>query len=227
MSEDLSDWKGCPAPERVTLEGQHVTIVPLSAADHGKPLFDLIKDPSEHFMWDYMSVGPFKTFEKFETQIKGWQQSDEPLFFTILKKADQRPIGAYSLLRINPAQGTIEIGFIWFTKELRKTIAATEALYLMADYCLTTLEYRRYEWKCNNLNEASKRAATRLGFTFEGVFRQSMVVKGKNRDTAWFSIIDSEWPRLRDGYLEWLSPDNFDENEKQKRSLFDIFKKDS
>jgi len=223
MTRDLSNWQGCPGPERVTLEGHHVTIVPLNAAEHSNPLYDLIKDPPEYFMWDYMSDGPFETFEDLEAQMKGWEKSPDPFFFTILRKADQKPIGVYSLLRLNPPQGTIEIGFIWFTKELRKTIAATEALYLMADYCMTTLEYRRYEWKCNNLNEASKRAARRLGFTFEGVFRQNMVVKGKNRDSAWFSIIDSEWPRLREGYLEWLSPNNFDENGVQKKGLENFF----
>ena len=222
---DLSDWKGCPPPERVTLEGSFVTIVPLSAAGHTKPLYDLIKNPDEHFMWHYMPYGPFETFRDFEAQMKVWEEATDPLYFTILRKEDQAPVGAYSLMRINPKQGVIEIGGIWFTGELRKTVAATEALFLLADYALTTLKYRRYEWKCHNENENSKRAATRLGFTFEGIFRQDMVLRGKNRDTAWFSILDHEWPALRDAYLHWLSPDNFDGDGRQKASLSDLTSK--
>lgn len=222
MNRDLSNWIGCPRPEQVTLEGRHVTIVPLDAKKHSKPLYGLIKDPAEHYMWARMPYGPFPAFEAFEAQMQNWQAGPDPLYFTILRKADGAPVGAYSLMRINPAHGVIEIGGIWFTKELRKTVAATEALFLLADYALTTLGYRRYEWKCHNENEASKRAALRLGFTFEGVFRQDMVLKGRNRDTAWFSIIDSEWPRLREAYLKWLSPENFDEEGVQKKGLQDF-----
>lgn len=216
---DLASWQGCAPPEKVTLTGNFVTIVPLNSALHTKPLFKLIKDPAEHFMWDYMSLGPFETLEDFAAQMREWEQSPDPMFFTILRKKDQMPVGAYSLMRHNPKHGVIEIGWIWFTKPLRRTVAATEALYLLSDYCMTTLGYRRYEWKCNNENEPSKRAAVRLGFTFEGIFRQDMVLKGKNRDTAWFSILDSEWPAIREGFTAWLSPDNFDENGVQREGL--------
>ena len=224
MTDDLANWRGRPPPERVTLEGDRVTVVPLSVKDHARPLYDLIREPAEHFMWDYMSVGPFLTYEDFEAQMKEWEQSPDPLFFTIIRNEDQQPVGAYSLLRINPRHGVIEIGWIWFTKELRKTAAATEALFLLSDYAMTALKYRRYEWKCNNANAASKRAAERLGFTFEGVFRSHMVIKGANRDTAWFALTDDEWPAIRKAYLKWLSPDNFDEKGRQRTTLGDLIK---
>ena len=222
---DLKTWRPPPRPERVTLEGRHVTIVPLSASDHTAPLYELINDPSEHFMWDYMPVGPFETFEDLKAQMKLWQESADPLFFTIFRKGDQHPVGAYSLLRIKPEHGVIEIGWIWFTSELRRTVAATEALYLLGHYAMTTLGYRRYEWKCNALNQASRRAAERLGFTFEGVFRQHMVLKGKNRDSAWFSILDHEWPAIDAAYQAWLDPDNFDADGVQRKSLSELIKR--
>ncbi len=123
------------------------------------------------------------------------------------------------LLNINPTHGTIEVGFIWFTKALRRTVGATEAIYLLSHYCMTTLGYRRYEWKCNNLNKISKRAAERYGFTFEGIFRQHFVMKDRSRDSAWYSILDSEWPVIDAVFQAWLNPDNFDEYGVQKKSL--------
>jgi len=219
MTKDLATWQGCPGPERVTLKGDHVTIVPLSVKAHAKPLFALIDNPDEAFIWAKMPYGPFPDYTSFKKQMTKWEAGTEQLYFTILRKSDGQPVGAYSLMRINPAHGVIEIGGIWFTRELRQTVGATEALFLLADYALTTLGYRRYEWKCHNENEASKKAARRLGFTFEGIFRQDMVLKGRNRDTAWFSILDSEWPRLREGYLKWLEPNNFDKKGAQKNPL--------
>lgn len=219
MIRDLSNWKGCPPPERVTLKGAHVHLVPCSAKDHTRALFELISLPSEDAIWTYMPSGPYPTPELFQKEMRFWETRTDMLHFTILDAKTGAPLGMMALLNINPGQGSVEIGFIWFTKALRKTAAATEALFLLMDYALGELAYRRLEWKCNKNNENSMRAAERLGFTFEGIFRNHMVVKGLSRDSAWFSIIDSEWPTLREAYLKWLSPDNFDDDGVQKKSL--------
>ncbi len=217
----MKNWRGCPAPGQVTLEGARVRLEPLSEK-HLEDLYALISLPGEEKIWDYMPYGPFPTLKDFQTQMKTWAGKDDWITFAIINRATGKPEGSLSLMRINPAHGVIEVGAIWFTEPLRKTAAATEALFLIADYAMTTLGYRRYEWKCHNENAASKRAALRLGFTFEGVFRQAMVLKGKNRDTAWFSILDCEWPRLRKAYLKWLDPSNFDAGGKQKKSLQEL-----
>lgn len=223
MTRGLSDWQGCPPPERVTLKGARVHIVPASAKEQTGALFDLISLPGEAAIWTYMPSGPFPTPELFQKEMEFWETRADMLHYTILDAGFGSPLGMMALLNINPRQGSIEIGFIWLTKPLRKTAAATEALFLLMDYALTTLAYRRLEWKCNKNNENSMRAAERLSFTFEGIFRNHMVVKGLSRDSAWFSIIDSEWPMLREGYLKWLSPENFDENGVQRKSLGEFF----
>jgi RimJ/RimL family protein N-acetyltransferase len=145
--------------------------------------------------------------------------SDDPLYFTLATLPRERPAGIASYLRITPEQGVIEIGHIWFGTQLRRSTAATEAIYLLARHAFDELGYRRLEWKCNALNAPSRRAAERFGFTFEGVFRKHMVVKGRNRDTAWYAITDDEWPRIRAGFELWLSPANFDGDGVQKRQL--------
>lgn len=222
MSEQTLNWKGVPAPERVTLKGAHVTVVPLNAADHTQPLYELTKDPSEHFTFDYLPTGPFHTFAEFEDHMKECEINEEYLFFSILRNRDGMPVGTFSLLNFVPEHGTIEVGYIRFTKALRRTVGATEAIYLLSHYAMTTLGYRRYEWKCNNLNEPSKRAAERFGFTFEGIFRQHFVMKDKSRDSAWYSIIDSEWPAIDKAFQAWLDPANFDDDGMQKKSLSDF-----
>ncbi|MHA1544591.1 MAG: GNAT family N-acetyltransferase [Alphaproteobacteria bacterium] len=223
MTLELPDWIGCPAPERVTLKGTRVHLVPPSARDHTEGLFELISKPGEENIWTYMPSGPYPTLEDFQAEMQFWQTRTDMMHFTILEATTKTPLGMMALLNINPRQGSIEIGFIWFTKPLRKTAAATEALFLLMDYALNTLGYRRLEWKCNKNNAASMRAAERLGFTFEGIFRNHMVVKAKSRDSAWFSIIDSEWPMLREAYQKWLKPDNFDTDGVQKNSLEEFF----
>ena len=221
---DLKNWQGCPAPERVTLKGNRVYLTPCSASEHTNALFELISLPSEEAIWTYMPAGPYPTLEEFQKEMKFWEIRTEMLHYTIVYEETNKPLGMMALLNINPDQGSIEIGFIWFTKPLRQTAAATEALFLMMDYALNTLGYRRLEWKCNKNNANSMRAAERLGFTYEGIFRNHMVVKGLSRDSAWFSIIDSEWPSLRAAYLNWLAPDNFDEDGVQKVSLVKFLK---
>jgi RimJ/RimL family protein N-acetyltransferase len=148
--------------------------------------------------------------------------SEDPLFFTIAGAADGRPLGIGSYLRFAPEHGTIEVGHIWFGVPLQRTAAATEAIFLLAAHAFDDLGYRRLEWKCNALNDASRRAAERFGFTFEGVFRKHMVVKGRSRDTAWYAIVDDDWPAIRRGYEAWLAPENFDANGMQRRRLGDL-----
>jgi RimJ/RimL family protein N-acetyltransferase len=150
------------------------------------------------------------------------QSSDDPLFYAVIGLADERPAGLASYLRIEPEPGVIEIGHIWFGVSLQRTTAATEAIYLLARRAFDELGYRRLEWKCNALNVASRRAAERFGFRFEGVFRKHMVVKGRNRDTAWYAITDDEWPGIRLGYEAWLAPENFGRDLRQKRSLGEL-----
>jgi RimJ/RimL family protein N-acetyltransferase len=172
-------------------------------------------DPS---IWDYLGYGPFESQSAFERVLRYFERSED-LFFTFCPVPEERPCGVASYMRIEPEHGVIEIGNIWLGTDLQRTTAATEGIYLLAANAFDTLGYRRLEWKCDALNERSRRAAERFGFTFEGVFRQHMVVKNRNRDTAWFAITDDEWPRLREAYEAWLDPDNFDEHGGQRRPL--------
>jgi len=149
-------------------------------------------------------------------------RSEDPLVFTLVPRAGQHPAGVASYMRIAPEHGVIEIGGIWFGASLRRTTAASEAIYLLAAHAFEELGYRRLEWKCDSLNQASRRAAERFGFRFEGVFRQHMVIKGRNRDTAWFAITDAEWPAVRDGFGAWLAPSNFDVDGRQRRALEEL-----
>lgn len=176
-----------------------------------------IHDPDGK-MWTYMPVGPF-TKSSFEEWMSWAEESEDPVFFAITDKKNGKAIGFASYLRIKPDAGSIEVGYIAYSPLLQRTPLATEAMFLMMKHAFDDLGYRRYEWKCDNLNTASKRAAERLGFTYEGVFRQAMVNKGRNRDTAWLSVIDEEWPRLKYAFEKWLSLSNFDRYGRQRSSL--------
>ena len=203
-------------PERVVLQGQQVEIVPLRAASHAAPLFAGSRDEE---LWRYLFNGPYNEEAEFRAWLDGRENTDDPLFFTILDRASGDPAGYCSLMRIEPAHRVIEVGNILYLPRLQRTAAATEAMYLMARYVFEELEYRRYEWKCDALNAPSRRAALRLGFTLEGIFRQHMMVKGKNRDTAWYSMLDAEWGERKRAFEAWLSPENFDAAGRQKRPL--------
>lgn len=167
-------------------------------------------------LWTYMGYGPFTDRDDFEATVTGWIGSTDPLFFTF--DVGGRPLGWGAYLRVEPAHGVVEVGHLVFSPDLQRTVAATEAMYLMMRHVFE-LGYRRYEWKCDSLNVRSRQAATRLGFTYEGTFRQHMVYKGRNRDSAWFSILDSEWPERRADLESWMDPDNFDSAGRQRRSL--------
>jgi RimJ/RimL family protein N-acetyltransferase len=213
------DWTPARRPERTALRGSHMLLRPVDPAADAEPLHAAASDPGH---WTYLPDGPYDSPQALERMLRWAAGSDDPFYFTLATLPDERPSGIASYLRITPDQGVIEIGHIWFGSELRRTTAATEAIYLLAEHAFDELGYRRLEWKCNALNEASRRAAERFGFTFEGVFRKHMVVKGRNRDTAWYAITDDEWPSLRTAYRAWLAPGNFDASGRQKRSLRDL-----
>jgi RimJ/RimL family protein N-acetyltransferase len=210
-------------PQPIVLDGRVVSVVPLDAVAHAETLYKASRGEQNEGLWRYLFEGPFATRVAFDAHLRERASSEDPLFFAILDKssgdAGRPAVGYASYMRIEPAHRVIEVGSILFTSRLQRTVGATEAMYLMARHVFEDLGYRRYEWKCNALNAPSRRAALRLGFTFEGIFRQHMLVKGRNRDTAWFSMIDSEWPQRKASFGRWLDPSNFDAQGRQKVSL--------
>lgn len=223
MPEDLSQWRGVPPPASVTLEGRFVRLEPLSAEKHAASIWHAVEGHDE--VWDYLGDGPYACEEDLRGAILAKETGTAARFFAILPLIQSNAgeaVGYASLMRIDTLNGVIEVGNVLFSPMLQRTPAATEAMYLMARYIFDELGYRRYEWKCNALNQPSRRAADRLGFTFEGIFRQHMIVKGRNRDTAWFAMLDHEWPSRKAAFEAWLAPENFDGEGNQLRSLKDI-----
>jgi RimJ/RimL family protein N-acetyltransferase len=213
------DWAPVTAPAREVLAGERVTLEPLDPAAHGDALFE---SAGVGRVWTYLPYGPFAAREDFDAYLAGMAASEDPLVFAIADRATGRAAGICTYLRIDPAQGVIEIGHIWMSPSLQRTREATEAIFLLARHVFDDLGYRRLEWKCNALNAASCRAAERFGFTYEGTFRQAMVVKGHNRDTAWYSMLDREWPAIRAGFEAWLARENFDADGRQVRGLAEL-----
>jgi len=206
-------------PEHTALEGRMVTIAALDPEVHAEALYDSTHGQGKEQLWLYMSEGPFPDRASFDAKLRQKAVSEDPLFFAILDKASGQAAGYAAYLRIEPAHRCIEVGSILYTPAFQRTPAATEAMYLMARHVFEDLGYRRYEWKCDTLNARSRRAALRLGFSFEGIFLQHMIIKGRNRDTAWFAMLDSEWPARRANFERWLAPSNFDAAGRQKVSL--------
>ena len=221
MTEFGTPIDSAPAlrPRPVVLTGQVVTLRPFDRPSQAEALYQGTHGPEKEALWRYMSDGPFASQNEFNTAFDKKQNSADPFFFAIVDNGTGVPVGQASYLRIEPNHRVIEVGNIIFTPALQRSCGATEAMYLMARHAFEELGYRRYEWKCNALNQPSRRAALRLGFVFEGVFRQHMIIKGRNRDTAWFSMLDSEWPRRRASFEQWLAPSNFDQSGRQKLSL--------
>ncbi len=209
-------------PDAVQLQGIRVALVPLNAREHAQCLYSEMRSRPD--LWQYMSDSPPTDETSFEHDLAKKQQSQDPLCFTIIDNASKSSVGVASYLRIEPVHRVMEVGSILFSPRLQKTAAATEAMYLMAKYAFEDLGYRRYEWKCNALNGPSRRAALRLGFTFEGIFRQHMIVKGVNRDTAWFAMLDSEWPDRKQALESWLAAENFDSAGQQRQALASLRK---
>lgn len=215
----LSSWEKCQTPGDTMHEGMYCRLELLDWDVHGEALFDAIAGDDNASLWQYIPLGPFEEKQAFVTTLNyvranmGWRTM-------VIVAADGNDVlGMASYMRIREEHGSAEVGCIVFGPALQRTRAATEAIFLMASHVFDDLGYRRFEWKCNNANQASRDAAVRFGFTFEGVFRKDMVMKGQNRDTAWYSITDDEWPALRRTYRSWLSPNNFTENGIQKRKL--------
>ena len=217
----VEGWTTRPRPSRVVLDGRTVRLEPPSL-DHVPDLFAAFSTDARGRMWTYLGVGPFAT----EAELAGWIgaiiPSEDPLFFTVVDKASGKAVGVVAYLRIDPANGVIEVGWVTWSPLMQRSAVSTEAQYLLMKNAFDGLGYRRYEWKCNDLNAPSMRAAERLGFTYEGTFRQAVINKGRNRDTAWFSVIDGEWPALKAAFEAWLKPDNFDADGRQKRRLEDL-----
>ena len=217
--EDLSNWTPRQRPSRGVLDGRYVRLEPLAAARHGDGLYEAATagNADERFRW-LGETTPASRAE-FQPWLDRVEASEDPLYFVCIDKATGRVAGRQTFLRIDTANGVIEIGHIHWGPLMQRRPAATEAHYLFMRHIFDDLGYRRWEWKCNNRNEPSKRAALRFGFMHEGVFRQAMVIKGENRDSAWYSIIDKEWPALKRAYEAWLDPSNFDAAGNQKRAL--------
>ncbi|MCR9139994.1 MAG: GNAT family N-acetyltransferase [Alphaproteobacteria bacterium] len=221
IGEPLADWVAARNPDATGLVGRHCDVVPLKKL-HASALFEAFGEDREHNLWTYMSYGPFETPAALEDWIEAATQLDDQASYAIVEKASGMAVGVASYLRIQPAHGVIEVGGITYSPRLQKTCAGTEAMYLMMKNAFDVLGYRRYEWKCDALNAASCKAAERFGFAYDGLFRQAIVYRGRNRDTAWYSILDRDWPVLKSAFESWLLPGNFDTHGKQKRRLSDV-----
>ena len=219
VNHDLSAWTPRPRPQRIRLEGRYVTLEPLDAARHGDGLFLAATMDDADSRFRYLGETTPESRASFQPWLDRAQASEDPLYYTLIDTASGKVAGRQTFLRIDPTNGVIEIGHIHWSPIVARKAAATEAMYLFMKHAFDDLGYRRYEWKCNNRNLPSKRAADRFGLSFEGIFRQHMVIKGENRDTAWYSAIDSEWPALKSAFEAWLAPDNFDTEGRQKRRL--------
>lgn len=214
----LFDWTHPPRPQRMTLSGRYATLETLEKA-HAQDLFSAFAEDVSDEMWRYLYDGPFD-LAGYSTWVETARRSDDPLHFSI-RMADGRLGGTIAFLRIAPEAGSIETGSLTFAPRLQRTREATEAVYLLMQWAFEA-GYRRFEWKCDAANLPSRRAAERFGFSYEGLFRQAAVVKGRNRDTAWYACIDDEWPKLRTAFETWLSPENFDSAGQQKQRLGDL-----
>lgn len=213
------DTASARRPVRTTLRGRLITLTPLDPLAHGDSLYEETRGETGDQLWQYLFEGPFSDRAAFDIHLKRIAASEDPLFFAIVDSASGRAVGYAAYMRIEPVHRVIEVGSILFAPRLQQTPHATEAMYLMARHVFEDLGYRRYEWKCNALNAPSRRAALRFGFSFEGIFRQHMIVKGRNRDTAWFSMLDSEWPLRKANFERWLDPANFAQDGRQKVAL--------
>ncbi|MFZ1813461.1 MAG: GNAT family protein [Rhizobiaceae bacterium] len=213
--DDLSGWVPRARPQRVVLEGRLVRLEPLGAARHGDDLYEaaVAGDAAQRFLWLPETVPTDRA--EFQPWLDRAEASEDPLFSAVIDRQTGKAVGRQTLMRIDGANGVVETGNIHWGPAMQRSALSSEALYLHARHVFDDLGYRRFEWKCNNHNEPSKRAAERFGFAFEGVFRQHMIVKGKNRDTAWFSMIDRDWPLIRQAFEAWLDPANFDQAGKQ------------
>ena len=215
----LPDWTPRPRPPRSAIEGRFCNVEPIDPARHAADLHAANLLDTQGRNWTYLPYGPFARLDDYRDWLERENSGDDPLRHAIIERRSGRAVGVASLMRIDPAAGVIEVGGILYAPPLQRTPAATEAMYLMMRRVFDELGYRRYEWKCDSLNAPSRAAALRLGFRFEGTFRQATVYKARNRDSCWFSILDSEWPALKEAFERWLDPGNFDAAGRQRQSL--------
>jgi RimJ/RimL family protein N-acetyltransferase len=199
-------------------------LVPLNAEAHAGDLYVGYRAAPDHRHWTYMPVGPFDNAEDYRRYAEQGAATSDPRHYAVIDRKTGKPVGTLALMRIDPKHGVIEVGHVMFSPLLQQTPMSTEAQFLLMTYVFDELGYRRYEWKCDSLNAPSRKTAERLGFKFEGIFRQAIVYKGRNRDTAWYSIIDKEWPQLKQAFQTWLSAQNFDQQGRQRKSLTDVRK---
>jgi len=214
----VDGWTAPPFPPREPMVGRTCRLEPLDAAAHAAQLHEANRRDAGGGNWTYLPYGPFETLDAYVAWVAGVAAAADPQFHTVIDLATGKPVGVASYLRIDPGAGSIEVGHIHYSPLLQRTVAATEAMYLMMKRAFD-LGYRRYEWKCNALNAPSRAAAMRLGFSYEGIFRQARVDKGRNRDTAWYAMIDKEWPALDAAFRRWLDLSNFDERGRQRVAL--------
>ena len=218
----LTEWIERALPPRSPMIGRFCRVEPIDPAVHTEALYEAFGEAPNDSNWTYLPYGPFATFDDFSTWLATFCIHEDPLFFAIVNSKTTKPVGIASYLRIQPQVGVIEVGHIHYAPQLQRTTAATEAMFMMMSRAFDELGYRRYEWKCDALNQPSRDAAGRLGFTFEGIFRQATIYKGRSRDTAWFSVTDQEWPELKQAYQRWLSPENHDQRGKQRQTLTEL-----
>lgn len=219
VGQPLPDWTERPFPEKKSIQGQYCTLEPLQADKHAPSLYRAYQHAPDGRDWTWLPIGPFKDFNDYFTHAKQFENSTDQVHYAIIDHKNQHAIGSIALIKIDTLNGSIEMGFVLYSPLLKKTVIATEAQFLLMQYVFDELKYRRYEWKCDHLNEPSRKAALRLGFNYEGTLRNLIVYKGRSRDTSWFSLLDHEWPANKAVLQSWLDPNNFDQNGQQIKPL--------
>lgn len=219
VGAEMHGWQPRERPGRVTLEGRFSRVEPVDVERHAADLFDAYSAAADGRDWTYLFAEPFADFAAFRAYLAKIAASSDPFHYAVIDRASGKAVGTFALMRMEPAHGVIEVGSVAFSPLLKRTPVSTEAQFLLMRYVFDDLGYRRYEWKCDSLNAPSRKTALRLGFEFEGIFRQAIVYKGRSRDTAWFAIIDRDWPRVKAAFETWLAPANFDAEGRQRASL--------
>lgn len=219
IGPEVEQWSPRARPSRTELAGRYCRLQPVNPGLHEADLYAAYMEAPDDRDWTYVPDDRPGCEGDFHSYLIRLERSDDPLHFAIVESESRKALGTAALMRIDPTHGTIEVGYITLSRRLQRTVAATESMYLLMRLAFEQLRYRRYEWKCDSLNAPSRAAAERLGFSFEGIFRNAAVYKGRNRDTAWYSITEREWPRIRSALEAWLNPANFDERGLQRRPL--------
>ena len=216
------NWQPAKHPDGSRLDGHFCWLERMDPAKHASSLYEIQSRDEDHRRWTYMGYGPFESYAAYHAWMTQYAGQNDPLFYAVIDRQDGQAVGVASLMRTNLTFGSIEVGHINFSGRMQRQPAGTNAIYLLMRHIFDDLGFRRFEWKCDALNAPSRKAALRYGFSFEGIFRQHLMYKGRNRDTAWFSILDHEWPSLKHAFEIWLSPKNFDENGQQRQRFEDL-----